>query len=313
MKENALPRTVRRVLVPPLKCQGIKTKLVPFIARSILWNGKGRWIEPFLGSGVVAFNIAPKRAMLADSNLHIVRLYCDIAAGKLTEDLVFRRLNEMGSHLKRRGGEYFYEVRERFNAEGDPIDMLFLNRSCFNGIMRFNRKGLYNVPFGKKVERFRQAYITKICNQVRWVRLLLQHGQFEFRSQDWKLTLAEAEANDFVYVDPPYIGRHTDYFSHWSNEDAQSLARCCAKLPCGYALSMWKSNKYRENHHIDLCWSGGVVRTFTHFYHVGPTETLRNEMTEALVIKQEFAAHVCECSDGIATTNDTLIQRQLYD
>ncbi|MGB9738314.1 DNA adenine methylase [Chloroflexus sp.] len=71
---QGLPRTVKQVIVPPLKCQGIKTKLVQFILSNISWNGKGRWIEPFLGSGVVLFNVQLGRALLNDVNPHIIRL-----------------------------------------------------------------------------------------------------------------------------------------------------------------------------------------------------------------------------------------------
>ena len=53
---------------PRIKTQGIKTKVVPLIAKSIQWSGEGRWIEPFLGSGVVALNVAPERALPADTN-----------------------------------------------------------------------------------------------------------------------------------------------------------------------------------------------------------------------------------------------------
>jgi DNA adenine methylase len=60
-------------------------------------------------------------------------------------------------NLKKGGQDYYLEVRKRFNEFGNPLDFLFLNRSCFNGIMRFNSKGGYNVPFGHKPERFAQA------------------------------------------------------------------------------------------------------------------------------------------------------------
>ncbi|TMV43360.1 DNA adenine methylase, partial [Thioclava sp. BHET1] len=69
-----LPRPVRPK-APPIKTQGIKTKVVPLIARSIVWDGVGRWIEPFLGSGVVALNIGPQRAILADTNEHMIGLF----------------------------------------------------------------------------------------------------------------------------------------------------------------------------------------------------------------------------------------------
>lgn len=61
-------------------------------------------------------------------------------------------------------GDYYYEVRDRFNESHDPYDFLFLNRSCFNGLMRFNRQHRYNVPYGHNDNRFSKAYVTKIVN-----------------------------------------------------------------------------------------------------------------------------------------------------
>ena len=62
------------------------------------------------------------------------------------------------------------------------------------------------------------------------------------------------------------------------------------KLACGFALSMWKENQYRENMHLDLHWKGFVTKTFSHFYHVGSKEKFRNEMIEALVLKAGYVA-----------------------
>ena len=61
-----------KVKTPPIKCQGIKTKIIPHIIENLDWSGGGRWIEPFLGSGVVLFNIKPDRALVNDINPHII-------------------------------------------------------------------------------------------------------------------------------------------------------------------------------------------------------------------------------------------------
>jgi DNA adenine methylase len=117
----------------------------------------------------------------------------------------------------------------------------------------------------------------------------MQGKEWEFRVAHWEETLTQAGAQDFVYMDPPYIGRHADYFNSWGLDEAEKLAEAARKLPCGYALSMWLENRHRKNDHIAQCWSQGEMRLCGHFYHVGSSETLRNEMDEALVIKPGFA------------------------
>lgn len=281
-----LPKHITQVIVPPIKCQGIKTKLVRFIGESIEWNGKGRWIEPFMGSGVVAFNIRPAKAILADSNKHIIRVYKEIQKNKINLHSIRERLFEMGSILEQRGEDFYYEVRKRFNEKGDPFDFIFLNRSCFNGLMRFNSRGEFNVPFGHKPGRFTRAYITKIANQVNNIASVIKDKDWHFEVADWKQTIKKASVTDFVYMDPPYVGRHTDYFNSWSEDEAVNLSIEASRLPCKYALSMWLENKYRKNSHLEQHWSNTEIKTFSHFYHVGSSESLRNAMTEALVMKQ---------------------------
>lgn len=295
MHNSFLPKYIERVLVPPIKCQGIKTKLVKFIAESIKWHGHGRWVEPFLGSGVVLFNINPDRAIVSDTNKHIINFYRDIQNGKIDGKLVKDFLEEMGAKLFKLGQDFYYEMREKFNTQnGGSLELLFLNRSCYNGIMRFNGNGKFNVPFGHKPERFRRSYVTKIVNQVSTVSQILKNKDWKFKVCDWREILPKISIDDFVYMDPPYIGRHTDYYNNWSEDDAIELANVASKLSCGFALSMWKKNRYRENMHLDLHWNGFETKTFSHFYHVGSKEEFRNEMIEALVIKPEFLADTKE-------------------
>jgi DNA adenine methylase len=277
------PRSVRPK-APPIKTQGIKTKLVPFILQSFSWDGRGKWIEPFVGSGAVVFNAAPRQALIADTNKHIIHFYKSIQDCTLTPADARDYLEVEGAKLEALGADHFYAVRKRFNETGSPLDFLFLSRACFNGVMRFNKKGGFNVPFCKKDGRFAKAYVTKICNQIAWVAGIIRRGDWTFVCQDWRMTLAQAEEGDFTYVDPPYVGRHTGYFDSWSDESAVELATALKALPCGFAYSMWQSNKYRHNDHIQECFPSYPAVTHSHFYHVGSTESLRNEVKEALVV-----------------------------
>ncbi len=275
----------RPPLVPPLKCQGIKTKLVGTIQNVAKTRNYNRWIEPFCGSGVVALNVQPKKALLCDTNRHIISLYQGIQCGQITAGIVKEFLTLEGEKLKTQGEPYYYEVRTRFNAAPTPLDFLFLNRSCFNGVIRFNRKGHFNVPYCHKPTRFAQAYVTKIINQVRQISEVLRSVDWTFAVRDFRETLAEAGPDDFVYVDPPYAGRHADYFNSWSDEDEAKLGTILGSLPCDFLLSTWHSNEFRKNNAIDLVWSRAdfFMLKREHYYHVGSSEDLRHPMIEALI------------------------------
>jgi DNA adenine methylase len=287
MNSRLLPRDISHTSAPPLKCQGIKTKLIKFIAKSIAWDPKknGRWIEPFVGTGSVALNLAPERALLCDTNPHIIRMLRDIQSGTINAHDAREELEKKGKLLSSKGDSYYYEIRDRFNKSPSSIDFLFLNRSCFNGVIRFNKSGFFNTPFGHKPHRFDASFLTRVSNQIAWAEKQMRDKDWIIECIDWRATLSKAKKNDFVYLDPPYIGRHADYYSQWNEEEAIDLAKETRALPCGYALSMWLENQYRSNQHIPDHWSGHAIRKASHFYHVGSSESLRNEMYEALVIR----------------------------
>ena len=271
-----------KTIVPPIKCQGIKTKLVPNIqqlSKNILYE---RWVEPFVGSGVVAFNILPPKALLCDSNPHIIAFYRAIQDGTITPDAARSYLREEGDNLSRHGEDYYYEVRNRFNQKHSPLDFLFLNRACFNGIMRFNSKGNFNVPFCRKKDRFAPAYITKIVNQIATVQQAIQMSQIVFACQDFKTTIASALEYDFLYCDPPYIDRYADYYNQWTEKDELDLLNLLKQTPAKFILSTWESNDFRSNKYTELYSEHFQVVTLQHFYHVGGSLENRHGMTEAL-------------------------------
>lgn len=279
-----------KVFIPPIKCQGIKSKLIPWIAETIQWNSKGVWIEPFMGSGVVGFNLKPRKALFCDTNPHLISFYQGINNGTINPIVVREFLEAEGNKLATHGADYYYEVRKRFNAKKSPLDFLFLNRAGFNGLIRFNRKGQFNVPFGHKPERFSKAYITKIVNQIEWVAKRASLSDWTFLHQDFHITLSRATEADFIYCDPPYAGRHTDYFNAWDETQEKVLYESLKATQARFILSTWHSNEHRENPTIPTFWSEFNVITREHFYHVGAKESNRKPMLEALVTNFEPAA-----------------------
>lgn len=280
-----------KVNVPPIKSQGIKTKLVPWISSIIPDEFNGRWVEPFMGTGVVAFNLAPKHALLCDTNPHLVNFYQSIAEGHITPEIARNFLNKEGKILLEKGESHYYEIRDRFNRHHDPLDFLFLNRSGFNGMIRFNKKGGFNIPFCRKPQRFAQAYVTKIVNQITHVSKLLKAKDFEFKCQDFKKTISEAQQEDIIYCDPPYIDRHTDYYNGWTAENEVSLFQQLSEAKSKFILSTWHHNDFRKNEYIESLWNNFNILTREHFYHVGGSENNRNSMIEAIVTNYTTASY----------------------
>lgn len=270
------------MIIPPIKCQGIKTKLVSSI-EALLPQYKGVWFEPFMGSGVVGFNIRPPKAVFCDSNPHIIRFYNDLKIKKITASLVRTFLEQESSNLKIHADDYYKAVRDRFNLNPNSLDFLFLNRCCFNGMMRFNKKGQFNVPFCKKNDRLSKSYITKIVNQIHAVSEIIEKNDYTFKVQDFADTIKEASIDDFIYCDPPYIDRYSDYFNSWNESDEKKLSFSLSSTRSRFILSTWHHNKYRENIQISRYWNSFNINTIEHFYHLGAKEVNRNAMTEAFI------------------------------
>lgn len=278
------------VNIPPIKSQGIKTKLVPWIGSVAPRGFSGRWIEPFMGTGVVAFNLAPRRALLCDSNPHLIAFYQAVADGEITPQTTREHLEREGARLLAEGESRYYKIRERFNRERRPLDFLFLNRAGFNGMIRFNRRGEFNTPFCRKPRRFARAYITKIANQVGFISRLLKTKDFTFACQGFEATIAQAAAGDIIYCDPPYIDRHADYYNGWNDSHEKALFDLLARAPARFILSTWHHNDFRDNAYIKSLWHRFNIQTAPHFYHLGASEDNRKPMVEAIVTNYDVEA-----------------------
>jgi len=184
-------------LAPPLKWAGGKRWQVPFLEP--LWrpHAHRRLVEPFCGGLAVALGLRPERALLNDVNPHVIAFYRWLQRG-LRIDLPLENDETL-----------YYAHRVRYNAllaagEGDGAEaaglFYFLNRTGYNGLCRFNRKGGFNVPFGSyKRIRYVRDFAAWRDVLAPWV---FTHGDIESIPLD---------DSDFVYADPPYDVPFTQY------------------------------------------------------------------------------------------------------
>lgn len=278
---------IEKVFVPPIKIQGIKTKIVGMISDNIYLDEDSTWYEPFMGSGVVGLNLAPRKAVFSDTNPYVIALYNAIKSREITSQMVREYLEHEGAILAEKDEEHYYFIRDRFNETHNPLDFLFLNRSCFNGMIRFNRYYKFNVPYGHKPQRFAKAYVTKIVNQVKHLESIFPDNDWEFTCCSFEETINQAGAGDFIYCDPPYIGRHVDYYDSWDEEHEILLKDILFASSARFILSTWDKNQYRKNEYIDTVWKGCYKLNKEHFYHVGANESNRNPMMEALLMNYD--------------------------
>lgn len=279
------------VIVPPIKSQGIKTKLVPWINSLICRSGLDlattNWVEPFFGTGVVGLN-APVggNRIIGDGNPHIINFYNGLLSGAITPQNMRAYLTREGRLLAEAaddGYAHYRLVKSRFNAEHSPFDFIFLSRAGFNGMMRFNRKGEWNIPFCKKPNRFAPAYITKICNQIASAQRVIMQSHWEFQTRSFVETIEQAQAGDLIYCDPPYFGRYVDYYNGWTAGDEEALYNALRDTRAHFILSTWHHNEFRENEMMGRFWNNFNVMTQEHFYHSGARIENRHAVIEALV------------------------------
>ncbi len=211
---------------PLLKWAGGKRQLLPQL-RSYYPEQFARYIEPFLGSGAVFFDLLNagrlrgRRAKLADLNPDLVGCY---HAVRDDVEEVIRALGGLAREHARRGTDFYYSVRERFNrARGAgglrglytpemAAMLIYLNRTGFNGLFRQNQDGEFNVPAGRYVN-------PRICDapQLRLVASAWQQRGVTIELASFDGTLAEAGRGDFVYCDPPYAAlSRTASFAHYT-------------------------------------------------------------------------------------------------
>lgn len=157
---------------------------------------EGKYFEPFLGGGSVFFSLLPERAVLSDTNARLIECYSAI------RDQHADVIDALQIHQEKHCRDYYYETRAQSlsGSAERAAQFLYLNRTCFNGLYRVNKKGQFNVPLGTK---------TKVIDEDEdFEGLAAALKNVELRTCDFEETLDRARAGDFVFVDPPYTVKH---------------------------------------------------------------------------------------------------------
>ncbi len=231
---------------PFLKWAGGKGQLLNQLSEhlpEVITKEPFTYIEPFVGGGAMLFYMLQRfdnirKAVINDVNDDLI----------LTYRIIKDHVDALIANLERLEKEYlaitdqddrskiFYEVREKYNQHiGEGIErasqLIFLNKTCFNGLFRVNRRGLFNVPFGKYAN-------PTICNAKLLIAdsQLLQSAQVEICQGDYAHTIQHADGLTFVYLDPPYrpLDATSSFTSYakgdFNDDDQRALAAFCHQL-----------------------------------------------------------------------------------
>lgn len=279
------------MIIPPIKIQGKKTKLVPRImeiAQEQLDEHPeiDTWVEPFLGSGVVAFNCPNKikKVIVNDINPHIIKFYKGIADGVITPEKIREVFTEHSKKLLTGGNDYYNEVKNRFNQTFETMDFLFLTRTGFNGVMRFNGSGKWNVPFCKLNDRLSNKVIEELSRSVEELSHLFGTKTFTFYNTSFEEVLEVSPTNSIFYCDPPYYGLAVQYFKGWGKEDEIRLNQMLKDKV--FIYSTWLNDGIKDNPMIDEYWKDFDVEGKAHKYNVAEKSSERNQVVEGLIYKK---------------------------
>lgn len=221
-----------KLVTPFLKWVGGKRQLLPKILVHLPKNFRElKYFEPFIGGGAVLFHLQPKNAVLNDFNKELINVY----------RVVKNNLDDLIIDLKKHKNtsEYFYKIRgldrtEEFCELSDvqrASRIIYLNKTCFNGLYRVNNAGEFNAPFG----RYKNPNIVNEPT-LKAVNKFLNNNNIEIYNKDYSDIIDQVDSNSFVYLDPPYhpISANSNFTGYiqggWDMFDQIRLREACDKL-----------------------------------------------------------------------------------
>lgn len=191
------------MIQPCIKWSGSKRSQAFHLAEFVP-ESYNTYYEPFLGGGTVLYAVNPSKAVCADKCEPLIELWKRIQENpKKTADEYRTRWGM----LQEEGQDVYYRIRQRFNREHNPYDLLFLTRTCVNGLIRFNQDGDFNASFHINRKGINPDTLESILYD--WQSHI---WKVNFISGDYHKTTAAAEHGDLIYLDPPYSFTEGQYY-----------------------------------------------------------------------------------------------------
>ncbi|MEI7024433.1 DNA adenine methylase [Paenibacillus sp. y28] len=272
------------LLQPFLKWAGGKRQLLPEI-RKYVPQHYSAYYEPFVGAGAVLFDLQPQKAVINDVNTELINTY------KVIRDHVDELIADLKKHQADK--EYFYSIRDLDRQEQfkglshveKSSRIIYLNKTCFNGLFRVNSRGQFNVPFGKYKN-------PQIVNEpvLRAVHDYLSTNDFTILNGDFEQAVSTAKAGDFVYFDPPYdpVSNTASFTSYSLNgfgkKDQERLRDTFAELDrrgCKVLLSNSATDYIKD------LYSSYTVRIVSASRNINSNAARRGKIEEVLVMNYE--------------------------
>jgi DNA adenine methylase len=265
---------------PILKWAGGKRQLFPEISRYIPSKFK-TYYEPFLGGGAVLFGFQPSKAIVGDINADLINVY------SVVKDNVGELIEALSKYKNEK--DYFYYIREldrtekykKFSNIEKAARIIYLNKTCYNGLFRVNSQGQFNVPFGN-------YHNPEIINRpvLKAVSNYFNEHEIIFKAEGFESVLASASKGCFVYMDPPYdpISDSSSFTGYsldgFNREDQLRLKDVCDRLDkkgCFFLLS----NSYTD--FIRELYSDYIIETVQVSRNINSDGTKRGKINEVLV------------------------------
>jgi DNA adenine methylase len=217
---------------PFLKWAGGKRQLLSEL-RKYIPREYNLYFEPFVGAGAVLFDKQPPAALINDANKELINCY------RVVKSNPEKLISLCHEHRRQNSREYFYQLRE-LDRKADFINLapeeraariIYLNKTCYNGLFRVNSQGQFNVPYGD----YKDPQIVDDAI-IRAVSRYLNDAQIDPTAEDFEKAVSGADADDFVYFDPPYdplsdTASFTGYnLTSFDRQHQQQLKRVCDEL-----------------------------------------------------------------------------------
>jgi DNA adenine methylase len=282
MKSTTEPVRYVDGVVPFLKWAGGKRQLLdqytPFFPDRALVN---HYFEPFIGSAAVFFHLQYPQATLSDQNCKLIELY------QMVQQDVESVIQALRPH--RNQADYYYDIRAQDPQTLSPVEraarLIYLNKTCYNGLYRENRQGVFNVPFG----RYKNP---TICDEKKLRKAAQALEGVNLTTADFAHVVENAELGDFVYFDPPYVplnatSSFTSYHrAGFSQSDHQRLAQTIHKLTARGCLVMLSNSSAPYVYELYQDRGYHLIRT-TARRSINSQASKRGPVTELLILNYE--------------------------